>query len=135
MRGAPAVPAAELTRQRRAVEAFLAAARRGDLEALLAVLAPDAVRRADRAALPPGGATVARGADAVARQTMVLGPRARFAEPALVNGTVGVVVAPHGRLRLVLAVTVRDGLIAGYDVIADPARLGQLDLAVLGWDT
>jgi hypothetical protein len=63
---------------------------------------------------------------------MVLGPRARFAEPALVNGTVGAVVAPHGRLRLVLAVTVRDGLIAGYDVIADPARLNQLDL---GQDT
>ena len=131
VRGAPAVPGAELARQRRAVEAFLAAARRGDLEALLAVLAPDVVRRADRAALPPGGATVVRGADAVARQTLVLGPRARFAEPALVNGTVGVVVAPHGWLRLVLAVTVRDDLIAGYDVIADPARLDQLDLAVL----
>ena len=85
--------------------------------------------------LPPGGATVVRGAGAVARQTMVLGPRARFAAPALVNGTVGVVVAPHGRLRLVLALTVRDGLIAGYDVIADPVRLGQLDLAVLGRDT
>jgi hypothetical protein len=91
-------------------------------------------RRADPAALPPGGATVVRGADAVARQTMVLGPRARFAEPALVNGAAGAVVAPHGRLRLVLAVTVRDGLIAGYDIIADPARLNQLDLAVLGQD-
>ena len=112
-----------------------AAARHGDLEALLAVLAPDVVRRADRAALPPGGATVVRGADAVARQAMVPGPRARFAEPALVNGAVGAVVAPHGWLRLVLAVTVRDGLTAGYDVIADRARLNQLDLAVLDQDS
>ena len=72
-----------------------------------------------------------RPADAVARQTLVLGPRARFAEPALVNGAVGVVVAPRGRLVLALTVTVREGRIAGYDVIADPARLRGLDLALL----
>ena len=132
VRGAPAVPAAELGRQRQVVDAFLAAARRGDLGALLAVLAPDVTRRADRAALPAGGDPVIRGAGAVARQTLVLGPRARFAEPALVDGTVGVVVAPHGRLVLVLTFTVRDGRISGYDVIADPGRLRQLDLAVLG---
>ncbi len=132
VRGAPAVPAAELGRQRQVVNAFLAAARRGDLGALLAVLAPDVTRRADRAALPAGGDPVIRGAGAVARQTLVLGPRARFAEPALVDGTVGVVVAPHGRLVLALTFTVRDGRITGYDVIADPGRLRQLDLAVLG---
>ena len=132
VRGAPAVPAAELGRQRQVVNAFLAAARRGDLGALLAVLAPDVTRRADRAALPAGGDPVIRGADTVARQTLVLGPRARFAEPALVDGTVGVVVAPHGRLVLALTFTVRDGRVSGYDVIADPGRLRQLDLAVLG---
>ena len=132
VRGAPAVPAAELGRQRQVVAAFLAAARRGDLGALLAVLAPDVTRRADRAALPAGGDPVIRGADTVARQTLVLGPRARFAEPALVDGTVGVVVAPHGRLVLALTFTVRDGRISRYDVIADPGRLRQLDLAVLG---
>jgi RNA polymerase sigma-70 factor (ECF subfamily) len=131
IRGAPAVPRAELGQQQRVVEAFLAAARRGDLNALLGVLAPDVIRRADPAALPPGGETVIRGGDAVARQTLVLGPRARFAEPALVNGAVGVVVAPRGRLLLALTFTVREGRIAGYDVIADPARLQQLDLAVL----
>jgi ketosteroid isomerase-like protein len=131
VRGVPAVPRAELGHQQRVVDAFLAAARRGDLAALLAVLAPDAVRRADPAALPAGGETVVRGGDAVARQTLVLGPRARFAEPALVNGSVGVVVAPQGRLLLALTVTVRDGRIAGYDVIADPVRLRGLDLAVL----
>ena len=62
---------------------------------------------------------------------LVLGPRARFAEPALVNGAVGVVVAPQGRLVLALTVTVREGRIAGYDVIAEPARLRGLDLALL----
>ena len=132
VQGAPAVPRAELGHQQRVVEAFLAAARRGDLAALLAVLAPDVIRRADPAALPPGGETLVRGADAVARQTLVLGPRARFAEPALVNGAVGVVVAPRGELLLALTLTVADGRITGYDVIADPARLRDLDLAVLG---
>jgi RNA polymerase sigma factor (sigma-70 family) len=131
VRGAAAVPGAELARQRQVVEAFLTAARSGDLDALLAVLAPDVVRHADPAALPPGGATVVRGADAVAQQTLILGRRARLAAPALVNGTVGVVVAPHGRLVAVLTVTVRRGRVAAYDVIADPARLRQLDLAVL----
>ena len=131
VRGAPAVPRAELARQRSVVEAFLAAARSGDLDALLAVLAPDVVRRTDPAVLQPGGQQVLSGADAVARQTLVLGPRARFAEPALVNGMVGAVIAPHGRLQLVLAVTVAGGRVTGYDVIADPARLAQLELAVL----
>jgi RNA polymerase sigma-70 factor, ECF subfamily len=131
VRGAGAVPRAELGRQRRVVEAFLAAARSGDLEALLTVLAPDVVRRADLVALQPGGQAVVRGGEAVARQTMVLGPRARFAEPALVNGAVGAVVAPHGRLVVALAITVRDDRIIAYDVIADPERLRRLDLAVL----
>lgn len=131
VRGAPAVPRAELARQRSVVEAFLAAARSGDLDALLAVLAPDVVRRADPVVLQPGGQPVVSGADAVARQTQVLGPRARYAEPALVNGTVGAVVAPHGRLLLVIAITVAGGRVTGYDVIGDPARLAQLELAVL----
>jgi RNA polymerase sigma factor (sigma-70 family) len=131
VRGAPAVPRAELSRQRGVVEAFLAAARSGDLDALLAVLAPDVVRRADPAVLQPGGQPVLSRADEVARQTLVLGQRARFAEPALVNGTVGAVIAPHGRLQLVLAVTLAGERVAGYDVIADPARLAQLELAVL----
>jgi RNA polymerase sigma-70 factor (ECF subfamily) len=131
VRGAPAVPRAELGRQQQVVDAFLAAARRGDLAALLAVLALDVVRRADPAALPPDGEILVRGADAVARQTLILGPRARFAEPALVNGAVGVVAAPHGGLVLALTVTVREGRIDRYDVIADPARLRGLDLALL----
>jgi RNA polymerase sigma factor (sigma-70 family) len=132
VRGAtPAVSRAELARQRGVVEAFLAAARSGDIDALLAVLAPDVVRRVDPAVLPSGGQTVLRGADAVARQTLVLGRRARFAELALVNGMVGAVIAPRGRLQLVLTVTVADGRVAGYEVIADPARLARLEIAVL----
>lgn len=131
VRGSGAVPRAELARQRRVVEAFLAVARDGDLEALLVVLDPDVVRRADRAALPPGREAVARGAGTVARETVVFGQRSRFAAPALVNGTVGIVVAPRGRLQLVLAVTVRGDQLAGYEMIADPVRLQRLDLAIL----
>ncbi len=91
---------------RRVVEAFLVAARGGDLDGLLAVLAPDVVRRADAAALTPGGAPELRGAASVAEQTVLLRARARFARVALVDGVVGVVVAPRGRLLLVLMVTV-----------------------------
>ncbi|MFI0369744.1 sigma-70 family RNA polymerase sigma factor [Actinomadura sp. 1N219] len=131
VRGAAAVPAAELARQRRVVEAFLAAARGGDLDALLAVLAPDVVRRADAAVLPPGRDPVVRGADAVAREIELFGRRARHAEPALVDGRAGAVVAPHGRLLLAMAITVRDGRVAEYELIADPGRLRRLDLAVL----
>ncbi|WP_432047516.1 sigma-70 family RNA polymerase sigma factor [Streptomyces asiaticus] len=131
VRGIATVPRAELDRQRRTVDAFLAAARGGDMAALLAVLDPDVVRRADRAALPEGVPTVARGARAVAEETAGFAPRARFAEPALVNGSVGVVVAPRGRLLLALTVTVEDGRIAAYEVIADPARLSRLELGLL----
>ncbi|MFG2579137.1 sigma-70 family RNA polymerase sigma factor [Streptomyces malaysiensis] len=131
VRGSAAVPRTELDRQRRTVDAFLAAARGGDMGALLAVLDPDVVRRADRAALPEGVPTVARGARAVAEETAGFTPRARFAEPALVNGSVGIVVAPRGRLLLALTVTVEDGRIAAYEVIADPGRLSRLELGVL----
>ncbi|GAB7030379.1 sigma-70 family RNA polymerase sigma factor [Streptomyces sp. NPDC021749] len=129
VRGTPAVPAAELTRQRRVVEAFLTASRDGDLGALLAVLAPDVVRRADPAVLPPGAASLVRGARAVAEETVTLGRNARFAAPALVDGRMGIVVAPHGRLFLVLTVCVEGDRVAAYEVIADPARLRQLTLA------
>lgn len=132
VQGRPALPAAELARQRQVISAFLSAARDGDLSAILAVLAPDVVRRADPAAVPPGGAAEVRGARAVAEGTVALAGRSRSADLALVNGAVGVVVAPQGRLLLALTFTIEDGLIAAYDVIADPGRLRRLDLAVLG---
>ncbi|MFI7099652.1 sigma-70 family RNA polymerase sigma factor [Streptomyces sp. NPDC050161] len=131
VQGTPVVPAAEIARHRQVVSAFLAAARAGDLAAILAVLAPDVVRRADAVALPPGVAAEVRGAQAVAKGTAALARRSQFAELALVNGTVGVVVAPRGRLLLALTFTIDDDRITAYDVIADPARLRELDLAVL----
>ncbi|WP_141575569.1 sigma-70 family RNA polymerase sigma factor [Actinomadura sp. WMMA1423] len=130
VRGTTTAPPRELAEQRRVVEAFLAAARSGDLDALLGVLAPDVVRRADRAALTPGRPAVLRGADSVAREMRLFGRRARYAGPALIDGTIGAVVAPHGRLLLALAVTVDGGRVTAYEMIADPARLKALDLAV-----
>ncbi|MEV6140673.1 sigma factor-like helix-turn-helix DNA-binding protein [Nocardia sp. NPDC051990] len=122
---------AELAEQRQVVDAFLAAARNGDLDALLAVLAPDVVRTADPAALPAGMAPVARGAQAVARETVILRRRSQVATLALVDGAVGIIVAPRGKLLLALVVRVEDHRIASYEVIADPARLRQLDIDVL----
>ncbi|CAM4492690.1 sigma-70 family RNA polymerase sigma factor [Nocardia ninae] len=129
--GETTATAAELAEQRHVVEAFLTAARGGDLDALLAVLAPDVVRVADPAALPAGLSAVVRGAAAVAKETVLLQRRSQVAALALVNGAVGILVAPRGKLLLALAVTVRDGRVAGYEVIADPARLRELDIAVL----
>jgi RNA polymerase sigma-70 factor, ECF subfamily len=130
VQGAPTLPEADLARQREVVEAFMAASRGGDFEALLAVLDPDVVLRADRAVVPAGMPTEARGAAAVAKRAMV--GRVRFAQPALVNGAVGIVVAPRGRQLLVLAFRIAGGRIVEIDVVADPERLRQLDLAVLG---
>lgn len=132
VRGTPAVPAAELARHRRVVEAFLAAARAGDVEAIIAVLDPDVVRRADRAALPGGRPLRARGARTVAGEIAVFGRRAARAAPALIDGDAGIVVAPHGRLQLVLLVRVAGGQVTGYELVASPARLAELEVAVLG---
>jgi len=129
--GTPAVPAATLARQRRVVSAFLAAARIGDLDGVLAVLDPDVVRTADQAALPPGKPAVVRGARAVAEGTVLLAARSRLAELALVNGQVGAIVAPGGRLLLALIFTVEGDMITSYSVIAGPERLSSLSLAVL----
>ncbi|WP_433283087.1 sigma-70 family RNA polymerase sigma factor [Pseudonocardia xinjiangensis] len=132
VRGADAVPAGALVRHRRVVEAFLAAVRDGDIDALLEVLAPDVVRRAEPAALPPGVATEIRGARDVAEEARLLSrERVHVAEPVLVNGRIGAVVAPHGRLLLALTFTIADEKIAGFEVIADPDRLRLLDLALV----
>jgi RNA polymerase sigma-70 factor (ECF subfamily) len=128
VRGAARVQDADLTYQREVVDAFLAASRTGNFEALLAVLDPDVVFRHDLTAVPAGASREVRGATAVARQ---FSRRAQGARPALVNGAVGVVVARHGLLFLVLNLTVTRGKIAEINVVADPERLRQLDLAVL----
>ena len=129
---AAALPDADLTRQREVVEAFLAATRAGDFNALLAVLDPDVVRRADPAGAPPGGSEV-RGAPVVAKLALAGSRRAGAAQPALmlVNGAVGVVVAPRGRLSRVVSFKIRRGKIVEIDVVSDPERLRQFHLAVL----
>jgi RNA polymerase sigma factor (sigma-70 family) len=131
VRGTPTIPDADLSRHRHVVDAFLAAARGGDVNALLAVLDPDVVRRADRLAVPAGVPIELRGARAVAEETRTNAPRARYARPVLLDGAVGAVVAPRGRLVLALGLTIEDDKITLIDVIADPARLNQVDLAVL----
>jgi RNA polymerase sigma factor (sigma-70 family) len=125
------VPDADLARQREVVDAFLAASRDGDFAALLALLDPNVVVRADTSAVPAGASREVHGAPAVAAQALSFSRRAPFARPALVNGAVGIVVAPHGRPSTVIAFTVERGKIVEINVLADPARLRQLDLAVL----
>jgi RNA polymerase sigma factor (sigma-70 family) len=120
---------ANLTEQRAVVEAFLSAAREGNFGALLELLDPEVVFRDDRTAVPVGASPEVIGAPAVAKQ---FAGRAQAARPILVNGAVGVVVAPRGQLLLVLELTIAHGKIAEINVIADPARLQKLDLAVLG---
>ena len=131
VRQATPEPDADLARQRELVEAFLAAARGGDFDALLAVLDPDVVLRVDRGALRPAGSREVHGARAVAGQVRTFAQLARFARPALVNGAAGVVVAAPRRPLAVVGFTVADGRIAEIDVLADPERLRGLDLAVL----
>ncbi|SFB55777.1 RNA polymerase, sigma subunit, ECF family [Amycolatopsis marina] len=132
VKGAEPVPDADLSLQRRVVDAFLAAARGGDFDALVTLLDSDVVLRADRAAGPTPAPILVRGARNVARGARLATERARFTQPALVNGAVGLVMAPRGRLTLALGFTFTGGRITEIDVIADPERLAKLDLAVLG---
>jgi RNA polymerase sigma-70 factor (ECF subfamily) len=131
VQAAATVPDADRSRQRDVVDAFLAAARTGDFDALLAVLDPDVVLRADVGAVPAGASRRIRGASAVAEQALSFAWRARFAHPALVNGAAGLVVAAHDRPLAVMGFTVARGRIVGIDILADPDRLRRLDLAGL----
>jgi RNA polymerase sigma factor (sigma-70 family) len=129
VRGKNPHPATDLTRQRRLVDAFLAAARDGDFDALLTVLDGDVVLHVDAAAA--GTPTTIRGAQAVAANARAFSANSRFAEPALVDGAVGIVVAPKGKLALVLRFNVAGDKITEIDIEADPPRLSRLSLAVL----
>ena len=133
VRGTAPISGIRLARQREVAEAFLAASRGGDLAALLAVLDPEVILHADAAAVPSGVPMTIRGAAAVARGARAAGGRSRYSGVALVNGTPGIVMAPRGRLILALAFTIGDGKISRIDVIADPARLEELDLAALDY--
>ncbi|MFF4394292.1 RNA polymerase sigma factor SigJ [Streptomyces sp. NPDC001480] len=130
-----ATPSADpdLGRQRQVLDAFLAASRGGDFEALLALLHPDVVLRADAGALVRGAAAskVVHGAKAVAEQAALFSRFAVFARPVLVNGSLGIVTAPQGRAVSVTALTVADGRVTGMYILADPDRLARLDLPAL----
>ena len=128
VRGATPVPDPDRTRQREVVDAFLAAARNGDFDALLAVLDPDVVFRADRGRSAVSGApSTVTGAVAVAEQVLARAPRfAGFARPAVVNGGAGLIVIPRDRPIAVIGFTVARGRIAEIDLVADPDKLTAL---------
>jgi hypothetical protein len=128
VQGAAPVPDADLAAQRRVVDAFFAAARDGDFDALVAVLHPDVVSRGDGG---PGASAVVRGARQVASRALTYAGLAPFVRPALINGAAGAVVAPRGEPFSVLSFTVAGGRIVEIDAITEPERLRALDLAVL----
>jgi RNA polymerase sigma-70 factor (ECF subfamily) len=127
VRGTAAVPDADLDQQREIVDAFLAAARDGDFHALLSVLDPEVILRADT-----GGdsqqPTFLRGAETVARAALGFASYAPGARPALINGTAGFVVTSNDKPYSVLAFTVVDAKVVEIDILADPVRLNQLSL-------
>ncbi|SCW82249.1 RNA polymerase sigma-70 factor, ECF subfamily [Paenibacillus tianmuensis] len=127
IRGAKAMPEADFDHQCDVAQAFLAAAHSGDFDSLVAALDPDVILRDDRQI---GSARVSRGAVALAKQ--VSGRAHKAAQLALVNGQVGIIVAPQGKLLYVLKFTMNHGKITEVDLISDPERMSQLDLAVLG---
>ncbi len=131
VQAAATVPDADLSRQREVVDAFLAASRDGDFDALVALLDPDVVLRADIGPGPAGALRQVRGARAVAEQALTFSWRAQFAQPALINGAAGLVVAGRGRPFAVMGFTVTGGKIVEIDILADPARLRQIDPAAL----
>lgn len=128
IRGVPE-PDRDLARQRRVVDAFFAASRDGDFDALLAVLDPDVELRIDGGALREEASLVLRGANAVARHTATYAKLYPFVRPALVNGAAGAVVAPHGRVFSVMGFTVTNGKIVQIDALLDPERLARLGLS------
>ncbi|WKU45338.1 sigma-70 family RNA polymerase sigma factor [Streptomyces sp. VNUA116] len=132
VQGAAPAPDPDLARQRVAVDAFFAAARDGDFEALVSVLDPDVVLRSDGGTARTGLSVLIRGARTVAAQATSWGKLSPFAFPALINGVAGVVVVPQKQPVSVMSFTVVEGRITTIEVLADPERLRRLDLSVLG---
>ena len=125
VRGQAPAPDPDLTRQRVVVDAFFAASRLGDFDALVAVLDPDVILRSDGGTARPRLTFVIQGAQDVAGQALASARLSPFVRPALVNGAAGVVVAAHGRPLFVMAFTVAGGKIVAIDVLADPDRLHE----------
>ncbi|MFE1032434.1 sigma-70 family RNA polymerase sigma factor [Streptomyces sp. NPDC058807] len=132
VRGVPA-PDADPPRRRRAVDAYLAATRGGDFDALVSLLHPDVVLRADAAVVPTPEPFAVSGVEQVARGAMASMARARFTGVVLVDGRTGLAMAEHGRLRVVLRFTFADDdRITGIDVVAEPDRLRELHISGMG---
>ncbi|MET9887084.1 sigma-70 family RNA polymerase sigma factor [Streptomyces sp. NPDC006430] len=131
VKGGTPLPGADLARQRRIVDAFLTATRTGDFDALVALLHPGVVLRADKMVVPTPEPVLVSGAHTVARGAMAAMARAHATQPVLVDGAVALAMAPLGRLFLVLTFTLEEDAITAIDVIAEPDRLRLLDLAVL----
>jgi RNA polymerase sigma factor (sigma-70 family) len=131
VQGENVVPDADVEAQREVVDAFLAAAREGDFDRLVAVLHPDAVLRVDFGPLPRGGSREVRGAMAIASQAVGYGRIGLVMKPALINGAAGLVTTRDGEPFSVGGFTIREGRIVEMDILADPARLRQLDLTIL----
>ena len=127
VRGFPE-PDPDLARQREVVDAFFAASRDGDFDALVAMLVPDVELRIDGGVQRAEASLILRGAEAVAGHTATYSKLYPFIRPALVNGAAGAVVTPHGKLFSIMAFTVTDGKITQIDALVDPDRLAQLDL-------
>jgi RNA polymerase sigma factor (sigma-70 family) len=125
-------PDPDLARQREVVDAFFAASRDGDFDALVAVLDPDVELRIDGGVLREEASLVLRGAEAVAGHADTYSKLYPFVRPALVNGAAGAVVAPRGRLFSVMAFTVTNGKITQIDALVDPERLAEFDLTLPG---
>ena len=124
------MPDPDVARQRDVVDAFFAASRDGDFDALVAVLDPEVELRIDGGVLREKASLLLRGAQAVAAYSSTYSKLYPFVRPALVNGAAGAVIAPSGRVFSVMAFTVTSGKITQIDVLADPERLGQRGLAV-----
>ncbi|MFJ8912428.1 sigma-70 family RNA polymerase sigma factor [Amycolatopsis sp. NPDC102389] len=131
VQGRPTATEPDLARRRQVVDAYLAAARGGDFEALLELLHPDVVLRADKAAGPSREPIFLRGASVVARGAAAASVRAAVTQLALVNGGIGLVMADEGRPSVVLAFAFVDGKISEIDVIADRERVRGLDLVMV----
>jgi RNA polymerase sigma-70 factor (ECF subfamily) len=128
VQGSPAMPGTDLNHQRQVVDAFLAASRRGDFEALLSMLDPDVILRADPATASMGAAAEVGGPAAVAE---AFSDQAKAAKLALVDGLAGAVWSAGGQPRIVFAFTVLDGLVAGIELLSDADHLRELELEIL----
>jgi RNA polymerase sigma-70 factor (ECF subfamily) len=125
-------PTADHAHQRAVVDAFFAAARDGDFEALVAVLHPDVLLRSDGGAVNPNGSVIVQGAGAVARRALMFAQAGPYIRPALINGSAGIVAfGPDGRPFSVMGFIVIDGQIGAIDALVDPVRLRVLDVSML----